>query len=114
VLFRPRPDLSPDERQRLAEALTRALREIPSVRRLRVGRRITHGRPYEQLMRTDYPYAALIEFDDLSGLLAYLDHPAHRQLAQRFFESFEEALMYDYQVEDGEQGIHAVTAAPAS
>ena len=114
VLFRPRPGLGADQRQGLAEALTRALHEIPSVRRLRVGHRVTHGRPYEQLMRADYPYAALIEFDDLSGLRAYLNHPAHEQLAQRFFECFEEGLMYDYEVDDGEQGIRAVAEAPTS
>lgn len=64
-------------------------------------------------MRADYPYAALIEFDDLDGLRAYLDHPAHEQLAHRFFECFEEGLMYDYVVNEGEPGIRAI-ATPTS
>lgn len=101
VLFRPRADLSAAERRLLVDALSAAIRDIPSVRRARVGRRVTHGRPYERLMRADYPYAALLEFDDLAGLEAYLRHPAHEQLAARFFESFEEALMYDYELMDG-------------
>jgi hypothetical protein len=105
VLFRPRTDLSPAARQRLAQALSAALRDIPSVRGARVGRRITHGRPYEHLMRVDYSHAALIEFDDLAGLQAYLAHPAHEQLATQFFEAFEEALMYDFEVWEGEEGI---------
>lgn len=108
VLFRPKPALSADERRRLADALIKAVSEIRSVRRARVGRRVRHGRPYEQLMRTDYPYAALIEFDDLEGLQAYLEHPAHEALAARFFAAFEEALIYDYALEDGAAGVSSL------
>ena len=108
VLFRPRAALAAPERERLADALRGVLQSIPAIRRARVGRRITHGRPYEQLMRTDYTHAALIDFDDLAGLQAYLQHPAHDVLAQRFFEAFEEALMYDYQLEEGVEGVNAM------
>jgi hypothetical protein len=111
VLFRPRPDLSPAVRQRLAETLSTAIQTIPSVRGARVGRRVTHGRPYEQLMRSDYTHAAFIDFDDVAGLKAYLEHPAHTQLGTLFFEAFEEALMYDYEVEEGEAGIRMVRDA---
>jgi hypothetical protein len=111
VMFRPRPDLDPAGRQRLADALSAAMQQIPSVRRARVGRRVTHGRPYEQLMRVDYTHIAMLEFDDVAGLKAYLEHPAHEQLAARFFEAFEEALMYDYDVADGEEGVRIVTSA---
>lgn len=99
VLFRPRADLAPADRARLIDALTTALREIPSIRGARVGRRITTGRPYELLMRADYPYMAMLEFDDEAGLRAYLEHAAHDALATRFFEAFEEALIYDYELE---------------
>lgn len=110
VLFRPRPTLTASDRQRLADALTTAIRQIPSVRRAQVGRRVRHGRPYEQLMRVDYTHIALLEFDDVAGLKAYLEHPVHEQLAARFFESFEEALMYDYDVADGDAGIRLVSS----
>jgi len=50
VLFKPKPGLDPAGRQRVAAAFERALREIPSIRRADVGRRILHGRAYEQLM----------------------------------------------------------------
>ena len=105
VLFRPRPGLSDDDRRGLADALVAALETIPSIRRSRVGRRVTHGRPYESLMRVDYTYAALLEFDDLAGLAAYLAHPAHDALASRFFATFEEALMYDFDLREGRAGI---------
>jgi hypothetical protein len=105
VLFRPRPDLSAEDRLGLGEVLVAALRAIPAVRRARVGRRVTHGRGYEQMMRHDYPYAALLEFDDLAGLEAYLEHPAHATLAGRFFTSFEDVLIYDYELREGEDQI---------
>ena len=105
VLFRPRPGLDAPARQRLADALRAAIQLIPSVRRSRVGRRVTHGRPYEQLMRDNYTHIAMLEFDDLAGLKAYLEHPIHEQLGSQFFEAFEQALMYDYEVADGEAGI---------
>jgi|SRR5687767_11199866 len=107
VLFRPRPDLTPDARAALTEAFEAAIREIPSIRRARVGRRVTHGRPYEALMRVDYEYAAILEFDDLSGLRAYLAHPTHDQLASRFFSASVDALMYDFELSDG-AGFSAV------
>jgi hypothetical protein len=97
VLFRPRTDLAPDARDALTGAFEAAIREIPSIRRVRVGKRVTHGRPYEALMRVDYQYAALLEFDDLAALKAYLEHPAHERLATQFFAAFEEALMYDFE-----------------
>jgi hypothetical protein len=108
VLFRPRADLSAHDRQSLADALTAALREIPSIRRARIGRRLTHGRPYEALMRVNYEYAAVLEFDDLAGLQAYLQHPAHEALASRFFASFEEALMYDFELQEGADSLPAL------
>jgi hypothetical protein len=104
-MFRPRPGLSDAERRDLAAAFRDALRGIPSIRRARIGRRVTHGRGYETLMRADYPYAAVLEFDDLAGLKAYLEHPVHEALASRFFATFEEALMYDFDLKEGTEGV---------
>lgn len=101
VLFRPRAGLQPAQRQALADAFAAALEGIPSIRRAHVGQRFTVGRAYEQLMRTDYPYAAIIEFDTREALLAYLEHPAHQQLASTFFASFEDALIYDFELQEG-------------
>ena len=103
VLFRPRQDLSEESRRVLAASFEAALTRIPSI-----GRRITIGRPYEQAMRVDYTYAAVIEFDDREGLKTYLEHPAHAQLASEFFSAFEEALMYDFELEDDTAGLRAL------
>ena len=93
------------DRQGLVDALTRALSDITSIRRARVGRRVRHGRPYESLMRIDYEYAAILEFDDVSGLKAYLEHPAPDALGARFFAAFEDALMYDFEMQEGAAGF---------
>ena len=105
VLLRPRAGLSAGEREGLSDALRETIETIPSIRRARVGPRVTFGRGYEQLMRTDYEFVALLDFDDLAGLTAYLDHPAHEALATRFFQVLDEALMYDFEVEEGVPGL---------
>jgi hypothetical protein len=102
VLFRPKAQLSAQSRQQLVEAFTRAVREIPQIQRANIGRRVTHGRPYEQLMRTDYPYAAVLEFEDLDRLKGYLAHPAHDALGSAFFECCDETLIYDFEIGDVE------------
>ena len=111
VLFRPRADISNSGRTELAAAFETAIREIPSIRSVRIGTRVLHGRPYEALMRSDYPYAAVLEFDDLAGLKGYLEHPAHERLGLSFFESFEEALMYDFEMQEGAAGLAAALAS---
>ncbi|HET9191537.1 MAG TPA: Dabb family protein [Vicinamibacterales bacterium] len=105
VLLRPRAGLSAHERAGLADALRAAIETIPSIRRARIGRRVTFGRGYEQSMQTNYEFVALLDFDDLDGLRAYLDHPAHEALATRFFQVLDDALMYDYEVEEGLKGL---------
>ena len=116
VLFRLRPDLSEADTELFEQAFERALREISSIRRTRVGKRVVLGRGYEQLMRADYPYAAIIEFDDVAGLEAYLSHPAHEELGRRLFESVEETLVYDFDMESGISLLtdHRDTASPGS
>ena len=104
VLFRPRRDLQEEARQALVAAFEAALAGIPSIRRARVGRRLILGRAYEALMRADYPYVAILEFADRAALVAYLEHPAHAQLAARFFSTFDEALMYDFELAELERG----------
>ncbi len=112
VLFRPDPKLSPTNARLFAHAFERAVREIPSIRRVRVGKRVTIGTAYEQLMQSDYPYAAVVEFDNIAGLEAYLAHPAHEDLGLRLFASVEEALVYDFVMEDGAAGMRTLLNEP--
>jgi hypothetical protein len=100
VLFRERAGVALEDRRALARALDQAHRQIPAVRRFHVGRRVRHGRPYEQAMTQDYTYAAVIEFDDVDGLKAYLNHPAHEGLARLWASLSESTLVYDYEMRD--------------
>ena len=108
MIFRPRAELSADDARAFGEAFELALNDIPFVRRANVGRRITIGREYEQLMAVDYNYAAVIEFDDVAGLKGYLEHPAHEELGRRFFESIEAGLVYDFEMMTGADGVAAL------
>ena len=105
VFFKPRAGVLPQERADLMDTLRTALRAIPSIRRARVGRRVTVGRPYEQLMPVKYEFAAMLEFEDVAGLKAYLEHPAHEALAAQFFKVVDEALMYDFELREGSDGL---------
>ena len=103
ILFRPRTDLAAADRRAVFEALRKAARSIPSVRRCRVGRRVRHGLPgYEQAMREDYQFAAIFEFDDVEGLKAYLQHPAHASIGGHFTTAASAGLAYDYEVADAD------------
>jgi hypothetical protein len=98
VLFRPKPDVTPTERQAMFDAMLAAATGIPSVRRFQIGTRVKHKPQYEQLMTEDYPYAAVIEFDDLDGLQSYLQHPTHQKLGELFYQLLEAGLVYDYEM----------------
>jgi hypothetical protein len=105
VLMKPRPDLSAAEREAFVAAFERALREIPSIRGVRVGRRVAHGAGYEA-SAPNAEYVAVIDFDDLAALQAYLRHPAHEELGARFGTSLSWALVADFEV----GGIEALRA----
>jgi hypothetical protein len=98
VLLKPRTDLSSGERRNLLDAFDRACREIPDVRDVRVGRRVTHGAGYEAGMPDAADYLVSLAFDDLAGLQAYLRHPAHETLGAQFNRSLNSALVFDYEM----------------
>jgi hypothetical protein len=100
VLFRPRPDLDEEAREGLLVAMRTAARDIPGVRRFRIGQHIAQPIPYVISGFPDFPWVALLEFDDEAGLRAYLAHPLHVALGQRFNAAAEAAMIYDYTVTD--------------
>ena len=100
VLMKPRPDLTATERATFVDAFERAMREIPSVRDVRIGRRVLHGAGYESTAPDAADYLAIIEFDDIAGLGAYLRHPAHEALGVCFGTSLSAAMVYDFEMGD--------------
>ena len=101
VLFSPKPNLGETERRALIEALVAAAGDIPTIKRFHVGKRVRHGMPgYEQAMRDDYEFAAIVEFENVDGLKIYLAHPSHAVIGQHFTTSASRALAYDYAIVD--------------
>lgn len=99
VVAKPRTDLSPRDREALVQAFEHAVLEIPAVRSVRVGRRITHGAQYEQ---TSPPaeFLILVDFDDLAGLQTYLRHPSHEAVSAEFNRLLEWGWVFDFETGD--------------
>jgi hypothetical protein len=98
VLMKPRPDLTADERRALVAAFETATRNIPSVRRVRIGQRVLHGAGYEAVQPDLADYLITIEFEDLEGLKAYLNHPEHERLGRLFNDSLAAGGVYDFEM----------------
>ena len=98
VLMKPRADVSGADRQALVDSFRRAVRDIPTIRDVRVGRRVVHGAGYEQQAPDTADYFISIDFDDVAGLQAYLRHPAHDELGARFRGSLMSAWVYDFEL----------------
>jgi hypothetical protein len=96
VLFRPRPDVSRADQEAFVSALEEALRGVPTIRRARVGRSLAddHGR--------DYPFTAVLEFDDEAGLRAYLAHPLHQPVARLFHRTCAATLIVNAETVDAQ------------
>ena len=102
VLIKPRADLTSQQKKALIDAFKRAVAEIPTVKHVRVGRRIVHGASYERATDT-VDFLIALDFDDLAGLQAYLRHPAHEELGERFGQSISSAWVCDFEVGGVEQ-----------
>jgi hypothetical protein len=100
VLFRPKADIGEDEREGLFEAMRAAAREIATVRGFRIGRHLDPAPQYKLGGFPSFPWVAVLEFDDVAGLQAYLTHPLHRELGVRFNAAAADALIYDYTITD--------------
>jgi len=97
VLMKPRTDLTGEERRAFAAAFEAAATSIPSVRAVRIGKRILHGAGYELTAPDTGAFFALIDFDDLAGLQIYLTHPLHQELGALFSRSLSSAFVYDFE-----------------
>ena len=102
VLMKPKADLSDGDRRALIDAFETAVRDIPWIRNVRIGRRIVHGAEYERASPDAADFQAELDFDDLAGLKVYLQHPAHDALGMRFGQCLTTALVYDFETVDRE------------
>ena len=101
VLFRPKEAVTPLERSAFAEALERACRDAPTVRRALVGQALDVGAGYlGGLGSASYSHAAVFEFENRDGLVGYLRHPAHTALSELFWRTCESTVILDVEVVD--------------
>jgi hypothetical protein len=99
VLFSPQATIGAQQKAEILASLHRAVEQCETVRASRIGRRVRHGLPgYEQQMREDFQYIFELDFDDIAGLRAYLEHPAHGAIGGFFTSAASAALAYDYEV----------------
>ena len=103
VLFKPKESLSHDDRLRLVTALDQALVNVPGIVRARVGRRLQLGRQYDQQNSLDFPFVAILEFNNEADLRSYLEHPAHQSLGEQFYTTSESALAFDFDLIEGDR-----------
>ena len=81
----------------MVAALDTAARSIPSVRGVRVGRRVKHGAGYEATQPDVADFLIIFDFADFEGLRWYLAHPAHEALGRMFYQSVSAASAYDFE-----------------
>ena len=87
---------------------------IPTIRRFWIGRRLNDGPSYRLGGSPDFPFMAVIEFDDRAGLDAYLGHAAHQAVGRLFNETTEAALIYDFEMFDADRVDQALASAGTS
>jgi hypothetical protein len=101
VLFKPKSDLRQDEIRSFGKVFKETCMEIPGIRRVRVGRIFSfHGNPSEMFGDKTYEVAAYLEFEDMTGLRAYLQHPKHAELSEVFWRYCESAAYADAEMVD--------------
>jgi hypothetical protein len=101
VLFRPRADVTPSEERAFVAALESACREVPTIRRASIGRSLPDDNGH------DFPYTAVIEFDDEAGFTAYLAHPLHVPLAALFRQTCAATLVVNARTTDAKDPLAA-------
>jgi hypothetical protein len=96
VLFEPKATITETDRETFLEAMKLAFREIPTVLRSMVAERQLIGAGYEEKLGDQtYSYVSVVEFEDLPGLKAYLEHELHTRLGQLFWQYCDRTLIVD-------------------
>ena len=105
VLYQPKSSATRAELSELVHALEVASREIPSIRQVRVGKAVDFGFGYQN-WPTDRNIGnvAVFEFDDRSGLEAYLAHDRHKRLAALFWRTCDQPTVFDVSAIDPTSG----------
>ena len=101
VLFNPKVDLTVERMRTFTKSMRDCFRSVTHIKRAAVGRRaeVDPGYPRTFGDKT-YQFAAILEFDDEAGLIAYLRHPRHEELGRLFWECCESTIVSEHQMID--------------
>ena len=77
VMFRWTEDATEGQKKQVAAEVARLPSLVPSLRAFRFG-------PDVGVNEGNFDFAAVADFDDVDGYLAYRDHPEHRAIVDRF------------------------------
>jgi len=83
-------DQSPQSIESMCALIGSMNGKIPSLRHLEVGRDVTRS-------QRSYDLALIAEFDDLTGLDAYLTHPIHIPISDKLKELAANIVVVDYE-----------------
>jgi hypothetical protein len=101
VLFQPKANATDADRAAFSTMFSRACREISSVRRAIVGKAASIDAGYSRSFGDgQYEFAAVLEFEDRDGLVAYLQHPMHRELGRLFWAVCERTAIVEVDLWD--------------
>jgi hypothetical protein len=100
ALFRTRQGLTKDELGSFAQLFQAACRDIPSIRSAKAGPVTSVTTKPTHIGDKPYNVAVFLEFDDRSGLDAYMKHPLHADLARLFWQYCETTVFADVDMVD--------------
>jgi Stress responsive A/B Barrel Domain len=101
VLFTPKVGLTRASIMAFATSMHECFVSCPTIARAAVGPSIVIDPGYRRSMgESTYGYAAVLEFDDKTGLVEYLRHPAHEALGRLFWEHCERTVVTEVETAD--------------
>jgi len=105
VLFNEKSELTTEQRQSFAQLFQDTVRAVPSVSRATIGRSVALDPGYaREFGDKTYRFAAVVEFSEKDGLLAYLNHPLHHELGRLFWEYCESTVVLELETIDALSG----------
>ena len=101
VLFTPKKTMDSADSKSFAQSIVAVFRQIGSLDRAFVGRSIDLDAGYQRSFGDKtYDFAAVLEFSDRSALVAYLNHPLHKELGALFWKHCDSTVIVEVEAAD--------------
>ena len=96
VLFNPKAGISEEQLRAFDQSVVATCQAVPSVSRATIGKAVRIDPGYQRSMGDKtYRFAAVLEFLDPAGLIAYLTHPSHDVLGRAFWDVCESTTVVE-------------------